>query len=391
MKLIPRKIVLSVILSMFLIPVQIFAHGTEDESKKEALLGNYVFMGTGVLFFLFIVLFIVTKYKGKALANVKKQVDRVRRLQITKTAAMLKWAWILSLVVFLISGIAFISGNGTKEISMEDIHGLGYSNDGKRIMIPSHSGIKVYSQDHWDDGLGEKHDYMGFSMVDDGFYSSGHPKQGSNEKNPLGLIKSTDEGKNLEELSLNGEIDFHLVSAGYKNHMIYTANPMIMGNSRSDFKQGGMYYTSNEGKSWTESVMAGISGELTAIAAHPTNEAIVAVGSQNGLYLSDDYGKNSEKLLSDSQVTSLFFNNKGILTVGTYNQGASLLQMDIETKQTTEIKIPTLTEDAVMYVAQNPLNEQELVFATFNKDVYVSKDLGKNWAIIANKGKGISQ
>jgi hypothetical protein len=62
------------------------------------------------------------------------------------------------------------------------IHGLGYSSDGKRLFIPVHNGLKVHADGKWSDAPGEKHDYMGFSIADNGFYSSGHPAVGSCSK-----------------------------------------------------------------------------------------------------------------------------------------------------------------------------------------------------------------
>jgi hypothetical protein len=88
------------------------------------------------------------------------------------------------------------------------IHGLGYSSDGKRLFIPAHNGLKVYADGKWSDAPGEKHDYMGFSLADNGFYSSGHPAVGSTYKNPMGLIKSTDEGKSITVLALEAKWTF---------------------------------------------------------------------------------------------------------------------------------------------------------------------------------------
>jgi heme/copper-type cytochrome/quinol oxidase subunit 3 len=105
--------------------MQVFAHGTTAEHQKEMIMNTYVLIGTGILFVLFFALYYVVKNKANALGNVKKQEDREKRQQLTKTANKLKWAWILSLVGVLISGGMAVIGSGSSTITMKDVHGLG--------------------------------------------------------------------------------------------------------------------------------------------------------------------------------------------------------------------------------------------------------------------------
>jgi len=52
------------------------------------------------------------------------------------------------------------------------------------------------------------------------------------------------------------------------------------------------------------------------------------------------------------------------------------------------VALPPLKEDAVAYVAQNPANTMEYAIATFERSVYLSKDAGKTWGQIADRGHG---
>ncbi|WP_231571354.1 hypothetical protein [Gordoniibacillus kamchatkensis] len=137
----------------------------------------------------------------------------------------------LSLAVALFIGMTACSNklaegpNSNTETTFMHLHGLGYSADGKRLFIPVHNGLKVYADGVWSDAPGEKHDYMGFSAADNGFYSSGHPAPGSKFKNPLGLVKSTDDGKTIAILALEGEVDLHGMAVGYRSYTLYVANP----------------------------------------------------------------------------------------------------------------------------------------------------------------------
>lgn len=385
-----EKLVFVFIFSITLLPIKALAHGEASEPQTGVMINTNVLIGTIALFVLFFGLYTIIKKKVKALSNVKKQEDRIKRQQLSKTLTVCKWAWIVSLIGILITGSITLLDNGTsgqKEVYLEHIHGLGYSTDGKRILIPAHDGLRAYSEGHWETPEGEKHDYMGFSPVDDGFYSSGHPASGSDKKNPFGIVKSADEGKTLQFLDLYGEVDFHNMAVGYKSHTIYVMNPQP--NPRMD--SVGLYYSKDQAKTWTKSQMNGISEEPTALSVHPTKEAVVAIGTQSGVYLSKDYGKNFEKVLSDGQATALYFNSQGILFVGGYNQGANLKKFDMDAKKTDEVKLPVLKEDAVAYLAENAIDEKKLAFATFNKDVYVSNDKGLHWTKIADQGKGISE
>jgi hypothetical protein len=82
-----------------------------------------------------------------------------------------------------------------QSISLRHVHGLAYSSDGKRLMIPSHHGLAVYQDGKWAKAPGPEHDYMGFSATARNLYSSGHPAPGSGLVNPFGLMRSDDGGR----------------------------------------------------------------------------------------------------------------------------------------------------------------------------------------------------
>jgi hypothetical protein len=101
---------------------------------------------------------------------------------------------------------------------MPHIHGLGFSGDGKQLLVPAHDGFRVYAEGAWEMPALPVYDYMGFAPANDGFYSSSHPGPSSRLVNPLGLVKSTDGGKTLDSLGFEGESDFHLMGVGYYSH-----------------------------------------------------------------------------------------------------------------------------------------------------------------------------
>ena len=107
-------------------------------------------------------------------------------------------------VTCLLSSAAFAAGS----LTLKHIHGLSFSADGSQLFIPSHDGVAIYTKDGWSAAPGPRHDYMGFAVTREFFYSSGHPAPGSPLHNPFGLIKSPDHGQTWRPLGLAGEADF---------------------------------------------------------------------------------------------------------------------------------------------------------------------------------------
>jgi hypothetical protein len=277
-----------------------------------------------------------------------------------------KALFVLLTVLILVTGCSKAS-----KISLMHIHGLGLSNDGKQLIIPAHDGLLVYSDGKWSAMEGKKHDYMGFNIVDNGFYSSGHPATDSGLKNPLGIVKSIDNGKTLQRLDLYGIEDFHTMAVGFKSHTIYVYNPKP--NAKMD--SSGLYYSTDDTKTWNKSEMNGLSGEPFTIAVHPSESATVAIGTKERLFISKDFGNHFEALARTSLTTALTYGKQGTLLIGGMN---SIVEQN--GNDSISIKIPALDQDdAVAYITQNPVNENEIVFATFKKSVYRSSDKGATW------------
>lgn len=272
------------------------------------------------------------------------------------------------------------------DIKLMHVHGLGFSGDGAGLYVPSHDGLKVFEEGVWSEAAAEPHDYMGFVMVDDGFYSSGHPGPGSSLKNPFGVVKTTDMGQTLEMLDLYQEVDFHGMAVGYNSHAIYVINPQA--NSRMD--DIGLYYSTDDTETWTKSEMTGLQGPIFSIAVHPTDEATVALGTSEGVFLSNDFGQTFESV-SDSPTTAVNFSAAGDLIAGSVSGEVTLTIFDSETNEPQLISIPELNEEnTIGYIAVNPQDEKQITFTTVEKDMHMTKDSGGNWNQIAEKGTGIN-
>ena len=285
------------------------------------------------------------------------------------------------LVVLL---VATAAAYAQPAVTLMHVHGLAYSADGKRLMIPSHHGLAVYEQGKWSKAPGPQHDYMGFSGTATNLYSSGHPAPNSGLVNPFGLIRSRDGGKTWDKLGLEGEIDFHLLATGWNTNAIYVLNS----EPNSRMRRLGLHYTLNEGFAWKLAQAAGLEGDPRALAVHPDDAATVAVASAKGVYLSRDSGGRFAPMAQGAEGLAVFFDLDGKrLWYSAFDGQPRLAQVPLGGGAATQVKLPPLSEDAVAYIAQNPTARSEYAIATFGKSVYLSKDAGRSWSQIADRGK----
>lgn len=308
----------------------------------------------------------------------------------------MKWNYVLGIVITLV----LLMGCGTTqqmetpdlgepggetavpqpEIDIPHLHGLGFSADGRQLIIPAHDGLRLYIDGQWQIPDVPAHDYMGFSASNDGFYSSGHPNPSAGLVNPFGLVKSTDGGQTLVKLGFEGETDFHLMAVGYNNHAIYVANPAA--NSKLP---PGVHYSLDDGETWQQSNLQGITAQPIQMAVHPTEANRVALATEGGLFLSEDYGDSFEQVGEPGVVTALTFTPNGDTLLFGLNQ---LFAYSLAEQQITPLPTPPMTaDDAISNIAVNPARPDEIALATYSKNIYLSADGGQNWTQIAAAGK----
>ncbi|MFN2646606.1 MAG: F510_1955 family glycosylhydrolase [Burkholderiales bacterium] len=277
-----------------------------------------------------------------------------------------------------------VAGFAQADVTLVHVHGLSYSADGKRLMIPVHFGLAIYENGKWKKAAGPEHDYMGFSGTARHIYSSGHPAPGSGLVNPFGLLRSSDGGKTWDKLGLEGESDFHLMAAGWNSNAVYVWN----GEPNSRMRASGLYYTVNDGFAWRRVGANGLAGDLRAIAVHPDEAAIVALATSQGLYLSRDHGERFVRLGTGASFAPFFDLDGTFLWYATLgNSGLRLARLPLDKGQREEFRLPPLQEDAVAFMAQNPTEKSEYAIATFQRNVYVTNDGARSWKQIARRGQ----
>ncbi|MDD1478588.1 sialidase family protein [Arthrobacter sp. H16F315] len=139
------------------------------------------------------------------------------------------------------------------------------------MLLATHAGLFDMSKETAVK-IGLTNDLMGFTAaMDQGvFYASGHPGNGSTLPNPLGLIRTSDGGKTWEQLSRQGESDFHALTTTKSGIVAFD----------------GTLRTSTDGKTWKT---AASSFTAAALAGNPYSDTVLAT-TQEGLQRSTDGG-----------------------------------------------------------------------------------------------------
>lgn len=141
-----------------------------------------------------------------------------------------------------------------------------------QVLLATHDGLFNISASPITK-IGPTIDLMGFTTTANGdFYASGHPGQGSDLPDPVGLIQSTDGGQTWQSLSRQGESDFHALAATHS---------VIVG-------YDGQLRTSKDGTSW-ETVEE--PAPAFNLAATPRDSVVLAT-TEEGLQRSTDDGRS---------------------------------------------------------------------------------------------------
>jgi hypothetical protein len=265
------------------------------------------------------------------------------------------------------------------EGNLGHVHGLGYMEDG--FAFAAHTGLKVYNGEEWKEAIHHPHDYMGFQVTEDGFLSSGHPIPDSDLENPLGLQKGTLKAEDLEALAFYKESDFHVMGAGYANESVYLFNEQ----PNSELEQG-FYKSTDRGETWEPFEAAGIEGGIFQIAVHPTKEKTVAVATDSGVFLSENGGGSFERISEAGQAGGLYF-SADTLFFGLYKGEATMTAYKLDDATTSNISLPEMSEDAVMYFAKKG---DQMALYTFNGAAYYKEVAEGNWDKIMEEGETVS-
>lgn len=170
------------------------------------------------------------------------------------------------------------------------IHGLSVRGDTGQVLLATHEGLFDVTGKPAGK-IGGTLDLMGFTGTKDHsvFYASGHPGPGSDLPDPLGLIRSADGGKTWEQLSRQGESDFHALAITRYGIVAFD----------------GELRTSADGRTWKT---ADAAFAPAVLAGHPDGDTVLAT-TPKGIQRSTDGGQTWASVTSGPVIQFAAFAN----------------------------------------------------------------------------------
>ncbi|WP_214742056.1 F510_1955 family glycosylhydrolase [Exiguobacterium sp. s48] len=252
--------------------------------------------------------------------------------------------------------------------TVSHIHGAGFWQDDERPVIATHDGLIEYREDGWYTLPTNRHDYMGFEVVEDGFYASGHPDRRTDFKNPLGVMHGKNHGTVLESRSLEGEADFHYMRAGYATGTLY----VYLEEATSELEPG-FYRSIDGGKSFEPMQVNGIEGvQVAGIVADATDAERVFLYGPSGILVSNDAGDSFEPLIESEQVVTVGEDDGQLAYIRQTDGSFEGVRFNLDDESTETFNLPELQVDAVPI--ELAIKEEHMLLVTSDNSVYEFTD-----------------
>ena len=224
---------------------------------------------------------------------------------------------------------------------------------GDRVLLNTHEGLYEYlAANSMKKISSDDFDVMGLAIDGRTLYSSGHPGAKSNLSNPIGLLSSTDGGKSWKKVSLQGEVDFHMLEVGATD--MYGA----------DSSSGQLMYSSDRGKKWRKLG----ENKYSDIAVLSTKSGSAFALGSGDLVQTTDAFKTTTSIKS-----SLKWSSVEIVGTALYASSGKAIYRSIDSGKSWK-KIATLSTE----ISSISMNAKILVAVTSNA-IFVSRDGGKSF------------
>lgn len=286
-----------------------------------------------------------------------------------------------TIMLSLVVSLFFINLNSADALAKEKlplthIHGIAVNPDNpETIYVGTHIGLLLCDSKECELVGDDRSDYMGFNISTDSktFYTSGHQQPTGKNR---GLRRSSDRGKTWEILSLDGEVDFHAL----------TANPSVIYGWYWK-----LYKSTDGGRSWTFSDAKGLPPKekdtpyspIISLAVDPSDVNALWAGTNKGLYKSSDGGVNWKRVnaVSDAPVLAIYINpdNRKEMYLSLFKEG--ILKSTDEGKGWSKAGKGINENDVIGYIAASPKDKKIVYAATYKTTIYLSRDSGKSWTI----------
>ena len=257
-------------------------------------------------------------------------------------------------IAILISSPNAALASGETIGSLSHIHQVKVQ--GKKILLGTHEGLYQYiGADKVLRMSPEVFDVMGLSVDGRRIYASGHPGPGSKFPEPVGLVLSTNSGKDWKMVSLQGKVDFHLLES--RGSELYGA----------DSQSGDLLYSSDLGKRWTSRG----TNSFSDIALRPAGKGNALALKEGKLIETKDSFKTSSVIPLKIQLTQIEWNSKRLVA----SSGSNLL---ISTDLGRTWKNQYSFKSPIGIVAHS----NELLVAVVGSQVWKSSNEGRTFVLV---------
>lgn len=284
----------------------------------------------------------------------------------------------------VIFGLAILM-SGCADHSLESVRGLGFSDQDGSLLVASSAGASIYSKGSWTNAkiIQGGHIYT-INTVSGGLYALITRSSSSQRDSPQTEIVygSSNQGVPTHWQPVKTTSPPLMMAVSYFTHTIYVWSNMN-GNT-SDLS--GLFYSKDDGGHWNKCDAHGFASSPQSIAIHPANDAIVALGNSEGLWLSRDYGKHFYQVYSGMNITSLFFGQAGDLFVTGEGEQEEpfLIHYDYNLNSKKELALPPQLQDRVSYFTEDLVNSEDMAIATDRQGIYFSRNKGESWFRVKN-------
>lgn len=278
-------------------------------------------------------------------------------------------AFALAAGTLALSGCSATSGTPAEvqqsESPFSHVHGISVEPSSKTILLATHDGL-YDATTKTPVKLSETIDLMGFTRGNgNDIYASGHPGKGSKMPEPVGLIKSVDNGKSWEMLSRAGKSDFHALTV--------TKSGLV------GFE--GKLLTTLDGVTWLESAQQ---FQPAVLAGTPTSDVVLAT-TQQGLLRSTDAGTSWSPVPAAPLMQFISFAENGgklaTTMAGISPDGTSYTSADAGL---TWAKAGTITAQVEAITALDTAPGKPNIWAATKEGVFVSTDAGATFTPAAS-------
>ncbi|MCL1631153.1 hypothetical protein M3N64_04225 [Sporolactobacillus sp. CPB3-1] len=304
-------------------------------------------------------------------ASGRKSVSWVFWLLAAKVIFILLLAGGTIWIIYAVS--AMHSGKGSVPIAR--VQGAGYTKDGKTLWLRTENRRVSYTKGRWHS---EKADDLEKTSIILPF------RTGVVQVDRTGAVqwKAQDQRTIIRRDTVTPSEG--LWAAGYESEHVYHL-----------FAQGSnliLRITRDSGRSWFQSRAGHVTGDVQVLAVSPDEPDKLAIGTTEGLYVSDDSGAHFTRFLAGRSVTSAAYSSGGTTTLYAAVSGkeTSLFQLIPQQNKIIDLDMGTVESDRLVRILPNPRKYAELVIITHRGDLYRTENGGQNWTIIAKNGRGLN-